>query len=144
MPHDKDYSQCSFTVRAAREAELDVSSKAEKGLEEDGGLPHRHGRGQSRDSGATDPSQRGTSEARAVQARREDWSKGLGAHESIPLQWMGGPSSCGKQEARAAGQAAHPHDSAEWAEDMLERVQDSQQAWRSKITQEAAMRPGRE
>jgi hypothetical protein len=42
---------------------------------------------------------------------------------------MGGPGSCGEQEARAAGQVAHQHDSVEWVEDML----DSQQAWRSKI-----------
>ncbi len=103
---------------------------------EDGGLPHRYGRGKSRDSGATDPSERGTSEARAAQAGRDDWSEGLGAHESITLQWMGGPGSCGEQEARAAGQVAHLDDSAEWAEDMLERVQDSQH--------EAVMRLGSE
>jgi hypothetical protein len=46
---------------------------------------------------------------------------------------MGGPGSCKEEEARAAGQVVHPHDSAEWAEDMLDRVQDSQQAWRSKM-----------
>ncbi len=63
---DKDYAQCSFKVRAAREAELSVSSESEEGPEEDGGLPHRHGHGESRDSGATDPSERGTSEARAT------------------------------------------------------------------------------
>jgi hypothetical protein len=122
-----------MTVRAAKEVELGVSSKAQKGPEEDRGLPHCHGRGESRDSGATDPSERGTSEVRAAQARGDDWSERLGAHESIPLQWMGGPGSCGEQEVRAAGQVAHPHGSAEGAEDMLERVQDSQQAWRSKM-----------
>jgi len=78
----------------------------------------------------------GTSEVRAAQAGCDDWSEGLGAHESITLQWMGGPGSCGEKEARAAGQVAHLDDSAEWAEDMLERVQDSQQAWRLKITYE--------
>jgi hypothetical protein len=55
---------------------------------------------------------------------------------------MGGPGSCGKQEARAAGQVVHPHDSAKWAEDMLEHVQDSQQAGRSKITHKDAIQPG--
>jgi hypothetical protein len=112
---------------------------------EDRGLNRRHGRGESRDPGATDPSECGTSEARAAQARRDDWSEGLGAHESISLHWMGGPGSCGEQEARAAGQVEHPHDYVEWAEDKLERVQDSQQAWRLKITHEAAaMRLGPE
>ncbi len=63
---DKDYAQCSFTVRAAREAEVGVSSESEEGPEEDGGLPRPHGCGESRDSGATDPSESGTSEARAT------------------------------------------------------------------------------
>ncbi len=75
----------------------------------------------------------GTSEVRASQAGCDDWSEGLGAHKSIPLQWMGGPGSCREHEARAAVQVAHRHDSAEWAEDKHERVQDSQQTWRSKM-----------
>jgi hypothetical protein len=45
-----------------------------------------------------------------MQDGRDDWSEGLGVHESIPLLWMEGPGSCGEQEARAAGQVAHPHE----------------------------------
>jgi len=109
---DKDHTQCSIMVRAARKAGLGVPDFLFAiGL--------------------------ATLEILELETRLGAWNQTRCDDQSE--KWLGDPRGRGEQEAHAADQVAHPHDSAGQGEDVLERVYKSLHKQRRESREERCM-----